>query len=48
MSTPAIEIRDFNFRFPGKDAMTLKDFNMVLPVGSRCLLVGDNGAVKQT
>ena len=42
---PAIAVRDLNFRFTPRDPLILKDFNLELPKGARCLLVGDNGVV---
>jgi len=42
----ALSIKDLDFSYSGAAAPCLKKINLELPKGSRCLLVGDNGAGK--
>ncbi|TIB75697.1 hypothetical protein E3Q23_02238 [Wallemia mellicola] len=43
MKTPAISVRDLNFSFNQIDDNALKNINLDIEQGSRCLLVGANG-----
>lgn len=50
-SPVTIEIKDLSFTYPGIDGHPppgakplIKDFNLTLRAGDRCLLVGANGA----
>ena len=47
-SSPAIEIRDFAFRYRGETSPVLDHLSFTLPRALRCLLVGRNGAGKTT
>ncbi len=40
----AIEVKNLTFRFTPADPIVLTDFSLAVPRGSRCLVVGDNGA----
>eukprot|EP01138_Halocafeteria_seosinensis_P004970 gb/GECG01005082.1/.p1 GENE.gb/GECG01005082.1/~~gb/GECG01005082.1/.p1 ORF type:complete len:243 (+),score=28.59 gb/GECG01005082.1/:1-729(+) len=42
----AVDIRDLTFKYPGASEPTLKNITLQLKPGSRCLLVGGNGAGK--
>jgi len=42
----ALAIKDLEFTYSGATKPCLKNINLELPKGSRCLLVGDNGAGK--
>ncbi|POW13126.1 hypothetical protein PSHT_07869 [Puccinia striiformis] len=44
--SPAVEVSDLNFRFNPECTDVLRDVNLVLERGSRCLLIGANGAGK--
>jgi CCR4-NOT complex subunit CAF16 len=46
--TPAIEVRDLSFTYPGARAPVLHRLSFALPPGARCLLLGANGAGKST
>jgi CCR4-NOT complex subunit CAF16 len=46
--TPAIEVRELAFAYPGTTAPVLADVSFSLPAGARCLLLGANGAGKST
>jgi CCR4-NOT complex subunit CAF16 len=48
VSGPAIEVRGFDFRYPNDDRPVLRDVQLTVPAGARCLLVGANGAGKST
>lgn len=43
----AVEVKNLSFQY-GSDAPVLKNVSFELPRGSRCLLLGDNGAGKTT
>lgn len=43
MKTAAISVRDLNFSFNQLDDNALKNINLDIAQGSRCLLVGANG-----
>jgi ABC-type multidrug transport system fused ATPase/permease subunit len=52
-SVPAVEINNLQFTYPGLDGQPppgmpplIQDFSMSLQPGSRCLLIGANGAGK--
>ncbi|KAM7474348.1 hypothetical protein LguiB_021591 [Lonicera macranthoides] len=54
-STPLVEIKKLKFTYPGIDGHPppgstplIDDFSLTLDAGSRCLLVGSNGAGKTT
>jgi ABC-type bacteriocin/lantibiotic exporter with double-glycine peptidase domain len=40
----ALVIKNLDFTYSGAPQPCLKDISLSLPKGSRCLLVGDNGA----
>ena len=40
----AVEIKALDFKFNEREV--LKDVNLKLPFGSRCLLIGENGSGK--
>lgn len=44
----AIDIRGLTFRYPGSTEPVLRDLNLSLAPGSRCLLLGANGVGKST
>ncbi|KAI7947202.1 hypothetical protein MJO28_009110 [Puccinia striiformis f. sp. tritici] len=44
--SPAVEVSDLNFRFNPECTDVLREVNLVLERGSRCLLIGANGAGK--
>lgn len=43
----AISVKDLTFAYEPKNVI-LRDFNLSLPTGSRCLLIGANGSGKST
>lgn len=45
--TPHVDVRNLTFAYPGRPAV-LRDLNMQLTDGARCLLIGANGAGKST
>ncbi len=47
-ATPIVEVRHLDFRYRNDDRVALRDFNLALPHGVRCLLIGANGAGKST
>ncbi|MDE2994872.1 MAG: ABC transporter ATP-binding protein [Chloroflexota bacterium] len=46
--TQGITVRDLTFRYPGTDALVLRDVSLALPAGGVVALVGENGAGKTT
>jgi CCR4-NOT complex subunit CAF16 len=48
VNEPALEVRGLDFRYPNDDRLVLRDVNLRVPAGARCLLVGANGAGKST
>lgn len=44
----AIKVTDLTFRYNATERNILKNLNMELPAGSRCLLIGANGSGKST
>ncbi|WP_256829745.1 ABC transporter ATP-binding protein [Ornithinimicrobium faecis] len=48
MPTPAIEVRDLSFRYPGADHDTLHDLNLTIEQGDFVAVVGGNGSGKTT
>jgi CCR4-NOT complex subunit CAF16 len=46
--THAIEVRSFSFAYPGRPEAVLRDIDLIVPAGARCLLAGANGAGKST
>jgi energy-coupling factor transporter ATP-binding protein EcfA2 len=47
-SEQAIEVKNLTFKYTEEDFVVLKDNNLILDKGVRCLLVGTNGAGKST
>jgi CCR4-NOT complex subunit CAF16 len=47
-STPAVEVRGLTFAYANRAERVLRDVEMVLEPGCRCLLAGPNGAGKTT
>lgn len=47
-SDKSISVKNLNFRYNASAAFTLNDINLVLPPGSRTLLLGGNGSGKST
>jgi CCR4-NOT complex subunit CAF16 len=45
---PAIDIRGLTFSYPGGHEPVLRDLNLSLAAGARCLLLGANGVGKST
>ncbi|CAN0373717.1 unnamed protein product, partial [Scytosiphon promiscuus] len=45
---PAVVVNDLTFTYDGMDKPVLRNFDLNLPMGSRCLLIGQNGAGKST
>jgi CCR4-NOT complex subunit CAF16 len=45
---PAIDIRGLTFSYPGSTEPVLRDLNLSLTAGARCLLLGANGVGKST
>ena len=48
LQTPAVEIRDVGFRYPGHSEMLLDRISLTLTAGEVCVLVGPNGCGKTT
>ena len=46
--TPAVEIRDVSFQYPGAAKLALKDVSLTIRAGERVAMVGPNGAGKST
>ena len=46
--TQGITVRDLTFRYPGTEALVLRDVSLALPAGGVVALVGENGAGKTT
>jgi CCR4-NOT complex subunit CAF16 len=46
--TPAIEIRELSFTYPGAERPVLDRLSLAVPGGARCLLLGANGVGKST
>jgi CCR4-NOT complex subunit CAF16 len=46
--TPAIEINDLTFAYPGTARPVLDRVSLSIPAGARCLLLGANGVGKST
>jgi CCR4-NOT complex subunit CAF16 len=46
--TPAVEVRDLTFCYPGTRAPVLRELSLSLDPGARCLLLGANGVGKST
>lgn len=47
-SEHAIEVKNLTFKYTSEDFVVLKNNNLILDKGARCLLVGTNGAGKST
>lgn len=48
MNKTIVEINNLNFAYTSADPIVLREVSFSLPTGSRCLLVGANGAGKTT
>ena len=46
--TQGITVQDLTFRYPGTEALVLRDVSLALPAGGVVALVGENGAGKTT
>lgn len=46
--TQGIRVEDLTFRYPGTEALVLRDVSLALPAGGVVALVGENGAGKTT
>ena len=46
--TQGITVQDLTFRYPGTEALVLRDVSLTLPAGGVVALVGENGAGKTT
>ena len=48
VATPAIDVRNLSFRYPGARAPVFADLSLAIPNAARCLLLGANGVGKST
>jgi len=48
VATPAIDVRNLSFRYPGARAPVFADLSLAIPSAARCLLLGANGVGKST
>ncbi len=48
MTTPVIEVRGLDFRYRPDAPLVLRDVELTMTAGMRCLLIGANGAGKTT